>query len=236
MKYLYDLHVHTREGSDGAPAADMARYYHEMGYAGFCVTDHLTGSSAVPEEASWEERVNRIWEVRELAAAEAEKYGLAVFPGLEYSIRRDPKRFLACTGNDFVFLNISREWMLENEKVFDLPYVELFKKVREAGVFVIHAHPFLEAPYMTHGIILCPRDVDAVEIYNGHLSDEGNARAEWYCRQYGLLPVAGSDNHSPDKSIFTGVAAEEMCNTVGELIEAVKSGRAVPFLERRTEV
>ncbi len=233
MKYLYDMHVHTREGSDGSPLKDMVRYYHEMGYAGFCITDHFTGSSAVPEEASWEERVNRIWEVTEQASLEAEKYGLSVFTGLEFSLRRDPERFLACTGNDFLFFNLRRDWLLDHREVFDLPYIQMLKKVREAGIFVVHAHPFLEADYMTHGIILCPRDVDAVEIYNGHVSGECNARALWYSREYGLPVTGGSDNHTPDRSCFTGVAVEEKCSTLEELTEAVKSGRAVPFCEKR---
>ncbi|MBR4749177.1 MAG: PHP domain-containing protein [Abditibacteriota bacterium] len=234
MKYLYDLHMHTKEGSDGSPVKDMAAYYHEMGYAGFCVTDHLTGSSAVPEGAPWKDRVDRIWEVTGQAAAEAGKYGLSVFPGLEYSIRRSADRFLPCTGNDFVFLNVSRDWMLDSEDLFDLRYTELFKKAREAGVFIIHAHPFLEAWYMTHGIILCPREVDAVEIYNGHVSDECNERARWYCREYGLLPVAGSDNHTPDRERRTGVATDRRCDTVEELLEAVRTRRAEPFLEKLT--
>ena len=85
MKYLYDLHCHTKEGSKcGASSlSDMVKYYHEAGFAGFCVTDHFTGNSTIPEEASWEERVNSIFELCDSVKDLADSLGVRVFAAIE---------------------------------------------------------------------------------------------------------------------------------------------------------
>ena len=63
MKVI-DLHCHTIEGSrcSHLSAADMVKFYQKQGYAGFCVTDHFTGSTTVPEGTPWEERIDRYFD------------------------------------------------------------------------------------------------------------------------------------------------------------------------------
>ena len=41
--YRYELHLHTSETSKcgHVPAAEQVKTYHELGYTGICVTDHL---------------------------------------------------------------------------------------------------------------------------------------------------------------------------------------------------
>ena len=60
MGYLFDLHCHNKEGSvcSRLPAKDMVDFYIKQGYSGFCVTNHFTGSTTVPDNYSWEDRVD----------------------------------------------------------------------------------------------------------------------------------------------------------------------------------
>ncbi len=231
MKYLYDLHCHTSEGSKcGASSVkELLEYYKNAGFSGFCITDHFTGNSTVPEGAPWRKRVESIWNIYDGIRNEAERLGVSVFPAMEYSMRSSREEFLPVTGNDFVVLGLTKEWLLENEAAFDLDFDLLCDEIHKAGGFIIHAHPFLEGHWIK-SIILYPHAVDAVEIYNGHAGESVNAAAKWYAAHYGLLEVAGSDNHRTGEDIIAGVETERKCETVYELIEEIKAGRAAPFM------
>lgn len=233
MKYMYDLHCHSKEGStcSNFPVKEMVNYYKEQGFDGFCITDHFTGSSTVPEGALWEDRVNKIWEILAQAQSEAEKVGITVFPALEFSIRASKEEFLPAKGNDFIFLGLSKEWLLENEAVFNLEFDELCDKVHEGGGFIIHAHPFLEAWYIK-SVILYPDKEDAVEIYNAHASEKINNAAAWYAEHYGKPVTAGSDNHCAGEPFIAGIETNKKCETVLDLIEEIKNKRAIPFMRK----
>ena len=233
MKYLYDLHCHTKEGSKcgASSVCDMVRYYAEQGFSGFFITDHFTGNSTVPESASWEERVNRIWEIYEEARPLADELGVLVFPAMEYSLRSSADEFLPVTGNDFVILGLTREWLLNNRDAFVLDFHVLSEKLHEAGAYIIHAHPYLEGSWIK-SIILYPRDVDAVEVYNAHASAEVNAAAEFYANHYGLTRVAGSDNHCSGEPYIAGVETDKEYTSPEELIAALRAGKATPFMRK----
>ena len=200
MKYKYELHCHTREGSAcGALAVeDLLAYYRDTGYAGICITDHFTGNSSLPAETSWAERVEHWSDIYETAHAKAA--GLAIFPAMEFSLVRNPANFHHVTGNDFLILGLTKEWLLANERAFNAKSAETFARIREVGGFIIHAHPFLEAEWIEY-IRLLPRSVDAVEVYNAHVSEEYNHHAAQYARSYGLLETAGSDAHNRDYTL-----------------------------------
>jgi len=227
MSYRYDLHCHTREGSDCSelPAEEMAALYHRLGYSGFCVTDHISGSTVLPDETPWDERVEFHYEIYSRVRIAAEKLGLSVFFGLEYSLAPDVEHLTRITGNDFVLLNLSKEWLKENKAAFREKPETLFAKIREAGGFVIHAHPFYEARWV-ECIRLYPASVDAIEVLNTGCSDFVNDNAKAYARAYGLLEVAGSDCHSEENELFSGVEVDAPCRTSEELVAAIKEKRA----------
>jgi len=219
MKYKYDLHCHTAEGSGCSKlaAADMVRRYLELGYTGIVITDHFTGKTTVPENATWPERIERFYDGYNAAKAEGDKLGLDVFFGLEYSDK----------GNDFVFLNIGADWLLQNPDMREIGLVPLLKRVREAGGFITHAHPFAIQRWIPV-IQLVPQWVDAIEVINGGESDANNARALWffeqYEKEYNLRKVASTDTHEHDAK-FTGITLNKRVKTLNGLIEEIKAGR-----------
>lgn len=134
--YRYDLHCHTIEGSKCSrmSAAEMVQYYIDQGYAGFCVTDHFTGSTTVPDDAPWEERIDRYYDGYEAACKAAEGKNITVFFGVEHSLAKyGTKQMSQAAGNDFLIFGLSREWLKANEAVFNLPGDQLLDAVHAAG-------------------------------------------------------------------------------------------------------
>lgn len=234
MSYRYELHCHSKEGSacSKISALDLVKFYQDYGYSGLCLTDHFTGNPTISEEYSWETRVKRFYDIYENAREEGLKTGFQVFFGLEYAVVGEPGNLTNIKGSHHLILGLDKDWWLEREFIFRMPPVKTFAAIREAGGFLIHAHPFHEAKWIEH-ISLFPSSHEAVEVVNGHLPPELNARALAYAQSYGLLQVAGTDTHAAVTDFpLCGVETETLCNTIHELIKAIREGAARPFSQK----
>ena len=218
MKYKYETHCHTAEGSSCSrlPAKDAVALYLSLGYTGIVITDHFTGSTTVPPHYKWKDRVNHFFAGCEAARAEGEKAGLDVFFSLEYSDK----------GNDFLLYGIERDFLLENPDMREIGITALLRRVRDAGGFIIHAHPFAQAKWIPE-IRLFPDLTDAVEVLNGG-DTEGNynRRAVWYADEYGLPKTGGTDTHASDQKPVTGIAVERRAKDILDLAAQIKAGKA----------
>ncbi|MCL2203024.1 MAG: PHP domain-containing protein [Defluviitaleaceae bacterium] len=231
MPYRYDLHCHTKEGSkcSDISARQMVEIYNEIGFSGFCITDHFTGRmTALSGETDWEERVNYFYDIYTVAHEEGKKVGMSVFWGIEYSLAPNIDQPTQTTGADFIFLGTEKEWLLHNKDAFREKPANLFKMVRDAGGFIIHAHPMLKEELQ-----LFPYYVDAIEVINGGVDDACNENAKTYSKMYNLIKTAGSDIHRFDHKLIAGMETEKPCHTVNELIDAIKSKQAKPFSMER---
>ena len=235
MPYRYETHCHTKEGSacSVASAVELVEFYREMGYGGICVTDHFSGNSTLSAEAPWKERVEFYHCIYAKMRDAGEKIGIKVFFGIEYSYAPDVNQITRVTGNDFLILDLSKEWLLENRDAFAGKLSVLLSNVRKSGAFVSHAHPFLEADWVEY-IRLLPRSVDAVEVHNANGSAFINKAAKAYAEFYRIPGTAGSDLHRTDQQILTGLETETPCGSAFDLIQAIKNGAARPFtIERK---
>lgn len=212
MGYKYEMHLHTCEVSccASATAEEQVEFYHKLGYAGICVTNHfINGTTHVPKNIPWADQVAGYYHAYELAAEAAKGTGMDVFFAWEYSIGG---------GADFLVYGLGTDWLLENEDAMKLSPKAYMQKVREDGAIVVHAHPFREAGYIDM-IRLMPRDVDGVEIYNAWRTDFENAMAKQYAQNYGLWASAGSDNHSAGKiRRLAGIEASRRYTDLKELL------------------
>jgi len=200
--FRYETHVHTCEGSACASAsgAAQAMFYKSRGFTGMVVTDHFfNGNTAIPHELPWEEKVNRFCLGYENAKEQGAKIGLDVFFGWEYSYH----------GTDLLTYGLDKEWLLKHPMVMDMDVNSYCDFVREQGGIIVHAHPFREADYIAM-IRLLPRKCDACEIINSCRSDFENSMAKLYAESYGLMPFAGSDNHSAAQEKLNGVDFDEI--------------------------
>lgn len=227
MAYRYELHCHTSDGSKCSDISikEMFKLYQEIGYTGVCITDHFTNPmNPLPDDSPWSERVNLSFDIYQKALEEGKKYGMSVFFGIEYSIAPDIDHPSQATCNDFIFLNLEKEWLMEHKDAFREKTEGLFHKVHDAGGFIIHAHPMFGGE-----LRLFPYCVDAVEIINGGANSICNENAKTYANMYGLTGTGGTDLHRYDQKLMSGVETEKRCSTIEELINEIKERRAKPF-------
>jgi predicted metal-dependent phosphoesterase TrpH len=221
--YKYDLHVHTKEGSACArnTGAEMAEMYAREGYSGFFVTDHFyTGNTAVPRDLPWEEWVGRFCEGYRSAKKRGDELGLDVFFGWEFGLGG---------GTEFLTLGLDEAWLLANPDVCRMDPVTYSTKVHEAGGYLIHAHPYLEASYVPC-IRLFPRLVDAVEVLNAPKGDFINARASEYALAYDLTQTAGSDSHNDHPHKLAAVSVPRRPASAAEFISMLRGREHSPVL------
>ena len=221
FQYKYEIHCHTSEGSvcGKVSAKQIVEFYAEKKYAGIVITDHFTGSTTVPKHYKWKDRVDHFFTGFEAAKAEGDKCGLDVFASLEYSDR----------GNDFLFYGAGKEFLLENPDMRDIGLPSLLKRVRDAGIFIIHAHPFLQADWIPE-IKLVPEFTDAVQVTHSgsrppSAAEALDRRARWYADEYGLIKVGGSDTHHFDRLRLSGIAAERKAKDIMDLVAMIKEGK-----------
>ena len=234
MPYRYELHCHTLEGSACSvmPAMDLADFYYQAGYSGICVSDHFSGNSTLPDDTLWNDRVDYYYNIYKKISAAGSKLGLSVFFGLEYTLAPDVTHITNGTGNDFLLLNLTKEWLAKSKDVFKLKPREMFSAIRSAGVFVIHAHPFHTGDWVEY-IRLLPKSVDAVEVMNAHVDDFVNKNAQFYAQAYNLPGTGGSDLHGAHWDTLSGVETDTPCHTSADLTMAIANRQARPFFISR---
>ena len=216
MKYRYDLHVHTKESSACAhnTAAEMADMYKNEGYTGIVITDHFYhGNTCVDRQLPWEDWVKTYSLAYENAKNRGDEIGLDVFFGFEYSY----------AGTDFIILGLDSEWLIDHPEIRKMPLHDFLNLVHEHNGFVIHAHPYLIAPWAPV-IRLMPDLEDAVEVINAPKGDFINARAEEYARAYNKIRTGGSDSHAVAWPKMSGIDANHRLQSVRDLIETLQYG------------
>ena len=114
-------------------------------------------------------------------------------------------------------------------QIMDMRKSQELALMRECGALIVQAHPFREAAYIDH-IRLFPRQCDGVEVANATRSDFQNEMAEKYADHYGLLKLAGSDNHrGPNQKKLAGICCDEPITGVADFIEKVKAEKTRIF-------
>lgn len=222
-EYFYETHMHTAEASACATGtgAKMVRAYSSLGYTGVIITDHfLNGNTAIPGGLPWEKRIELFCRGYENALEEGKKTGLHVFFGWEY----------AFNGTEFLTYGLDKEFLLKHPDMLEWSVEKYIRVVHDHGGFIVHAHPFREAPYIPR-IRLYPQWVDAVEVINAsHLDPSFNEKAKEYAKKHGLLQLSGSDSHHADCIFGGGMAFERELYTIFDFIEAVKDQKGYRLL------
>lgn len=227
MAYRYELHCHTSEGSKCSDISikEIFKLYQEIGYSGICITDHFTNPmNPLNDDATWSERVNLSYDIYQKALEESKKYNMSVFFGIEYSITPDIDHPSQATCNDFIFLNLKKEWLIENKDAFREKTEDLFNRIHKANGFIIHAHPMFGKE-----LRLFPYSVDAVETINGGTNSNCNRNAKIYADMYSLTETGGTDLHRYDQEIMSGVETDNLCDTIEALVREIKERKAKPF-------
>jgi predicted metal-dependent phosphoesterase TrpH len=221
MASLIDLHTHTSYSSACAhmTAEELIEAAIEAGLDGVAVTEHLVveGAEVAQEIAS-------------------RMYGFSVYRGVEAS---------ATIFGDVLVYGCYRDFEPRT------PWEILRRTVTECGGVLIPAHPFrgwdhyaLWRYLKTLGLPLDERlarepwmrGLAAIEVLNGNLRREENAKAAKLAVLLGLPGIGGSDAHTPGEVGCTATWFPDPIATDAQLVAALKRGgyRAVDRRRMRT--
>jgi hypothetical protein len=213
-----------------ATAADHVRAYHNAGYTGIIITDHLKPSTFefnklnfFIKTLSWEKKVDFFQRGYLKAKEEGQKYGLDVFFGWEYTSSAQKGDFLTYGLEPSFILRYGKD--LLNMDIKDYSYL-----VRTNGGYIAQAHPYRKFANLGIG----PVDfslLDGLEIVNGkNVRDIGvNDKAKQYALKYRLALQAGSDAHWPELpkgQVRTGIILEKRADSIHDIINALKTRSA----------
>ncbi len=221
--YRYETHCHTLYTSacSRLDAVTLVRLFLENGYDGVVVTDHfLNGNTTVDRSQKWEKQIDDFFIGYEKVRDEGEKRGLKVFFGFEYSYR----------GTDFLVYGMGREFLKAHPGLLSLGTRAFLSLARESGALTVQAHPYREADYIDH-IRLYPSDAEGMETINAARDERCNRLADILADEYALLKTGGSDIHVSSQKFLSGVETETPLESIEALVEAVRAGRAKPFLQ-----
>ena len=226
--YRYETHLHTAPVSPCASAGvrETLEFYKSQGYDGVFLTNHfLEGDIKVDPNDTYENKLKYYFSDYEEGLAIGREIGLKVFLGVE----------LSYGAPDFLVYGLDKEWYFANPQIMEMDIRQKVEYIAESGGFVVQAHPFREAYYIDH-IHLFPRSVHAVEVINAGTAELANNMAKMYAENYGLLQVAGTDNHiAGRKHRFAGVETDEPINCEADYARMVKDGTAKIFTWKRED-
>ncbi len=223
MKYRYETHLHTAPVSACARASveESIRAYRELGYTGVFITNHFIGANIAREvrELPYAEQLEYYYSAYLEGKRVGDELGVDVFFGIEISYK----------GTDFLVYGLDIDWYRAHPEITEMPKKEEIRLMRDAGALVIQAHPFREASYIDH-IRLFPRDVHGTEVINSCRTPEENAMAKLYSEHYGLIPFAGTDNHTgADRTTFAGMESDVRITDESDFVRRVKNGEMKVF-------
>ena len=220
--YLYETHLHTRPVSKCATAdvKESLEFYKSLGYAGVFITNHfIDGNINCDKTVPYEERIEFYFSDYEKGVQLGKDIGISVFFGVESSYK----------GTDFLIYGLDKSWFLKHPEIEGMEKSKMLTLMAEEGAFIVQAHPFREARYIDH-IRLYPRYVHSVEIYNASRTENENAMAKHYAKQYDLIAFAGSDNHSAARqTTLGGMQSKTLILDEIDFIKQVKNGEMTPF-------
>ncbi len=225
MAFIYETHSHTSQASKCGRALgrDYVEYMQGEGYAGMIITDHFfNGNSAVPQELSWEERVEMYVSGYEDAKQASVGKDFNVMFGIEYNFDCD----------EYLIYGVDKKWLLDNPDIMDKSRQEVYSLVHEYGGIMVQAHPFRERYYIKN-INLTPSIVDGIEIFNAANDDNMNALAYCYAKELGVPASAGSDIHFQYDGPKGGMRFDEKIVDIKDYVSKFMAGKGTPVVLNR---
>lgn len=213
-KYLTELHMHTKESSSCAeiPADKIIEEYKKEGYSTIVITDHCSKSKLDRlGDLTWKEKIDYIFKGYDIARQYGDKLGMNILLGVEITLYR--------FSGDYLVYGINKEFLYENEEIYEYTIEELHKICNKNGYLLVQAHPFRD------GIQLAPLEyIDGIEVFNG-CQDEisRNDKALEYGNNTNKILTSGSDFHRLCDLAQGGIITDVEVKNIEQLVEILKS-------------
>jgi predicted metal-dependent phosphoesterase TrpH len=216
--YKYETHLHTSPVSRCGKASvrESLEFYKNAGYDGVFITNHFLGGNInIDPSRPYAEKIEFYFSDYEAGLEIGKELGIKVFCGVELSNH----------GPDFLVYGLDKQWYLDHPEIMEMALADRLKFMMDSGALVIQAHPFRE----NTPIALYHRCVHGVEILNAN-DVATHELAKHYCEHYGLLPFAGSDNHTAGrKKLLAGICCRQPIESMEDFIEKVRSRQVEIF-------
>ena len=137
MKYRYELHMHTKEGSACAVSSveDMIKQYVKIGFSGAAVTNHfIGGNTCVSRSLPWEELIEQYAKAYTNGRKIAEELDFDLFFGIEESYGN---------GKEFLAYGFEPEFLLSRPFLRNADLRTWAEEIHSVGGFIAYAHPFV---------------------------------------------------------------------------------------------
>ena len=216
MGYKIETHLHTSVVSPCGQLTpkQLVEGYLAAGYAAITVTDHFNPDAFrhIGVDPSSEGALDALLEGYRQVKKCAEGTALRVYCGAEL-------RFRGC-GNDYLLYGFPEELLARPAEVWAMGIVRFSELAREAGAFLVQAHP-----YRDYCLPVDPQLLDGVEAVNRHdVHQNRNRLAISYARRYGLIMTGGSDCHDPEDVGRGGIEAEFLPEDSFDLVRLLRRG------------
>lgn len=210
-----ETHLHTREASPCGrlTAREMVEMYAAAGYSTIVITDHFEAATMEPlGDMPWEEKVDCFYRGYREAKALGDEIGVVVIPAAEVE--------LTYYDNHYLVYGDVIDFLKANERIYELPPEEFYRRAKEADVLVFQAHPYRdEKCYPT------PDYVDGVEVFNSNSRHEDfSPKTLALANERGLLMISGSDAHREEDIAGGGILTEKRIETADDLSAVIRGG------------
>ena len=225
MKYLYETHMHTSQGSacGHSEGHEYVEIYKKLGYTGIFVTDHFfQGNCAMNRTLPWRERVDAYMAGYRDAKAVGDQIGLDVFFGIEQNYN----------GDEYLIYGVDENFLYAHPEIETWTRPELYEAVHAAGGCVVQAHPFRERGYLTR-IHLNPFCVDGIEGVNTANQPEQDALAVRYGQALHMPMTCGNDIHDVnriDPSTIGATATNRRIESAKDFAAYILSGEPLSMV------
>lgn len=215
--YLYELHMHSREGSACAQNSihEMIRKYVDLGFSGGVITNHfIGGNTSVDRNLPWAELIDQYSRAYFEGQETAEKLGFHLLFGVEEGYGG---------GKEFLAYGIEPEFLKENPQLRFGGVAAWSAALHSVGGFLAYAHPFRVRDYISDPYAMPDLSLaDGIEVYNRGNRPEDNQKAVDVFGNSDMVLIAGTDSHRITISGAYGVALPCEVTTGTELAAALK--------------
>lgn len=211
--FLFEMHAHTAEvsacGVKGA--AEVFKMYHDAGYDGIIVTDHLkSGTFKSIKNLGWEKKVEHYLEGYRIMKSLVND-DFCVLLGMEVTFAEND--------NDYLVYGFDEDFLFNNINLLEMNLAKFKRLAEKNNLLVFQAHPFRDN--MT---IVDPFLLDGIEVYNGNSSHNSrNDIANLWADKFGLRKVSSSDFHNFWGMMPGGVYFKNKIKNNKDLVEALKN-------------
>ena len=214
LPFKIDAHVHTCETSQCAKSsgAAIAQRYHQMGYHGIVITDHIHDGyiHQLENSENWQACVDSFLLGYQAAKATGDKLDLAVILGAELRLENDT--------SDFLIYGIDEDFLRRNPYLHRHTIEDFYHKFSQQ-VLIIQAHPFRRGNHPVN-----PQHMHGVEVENGSpfIENNNHLTAAFVQAHPHLCTTKGSDTHHVDGAGLAHMAFTKPITNAKEFMYAVK--------------